>query len=127
MAEGFFNFIASEKNLPCTASSAGISTCDGLKASEYAITSARFFGVDISKHRSRMITSEIVNDSDLIYLLNPNHYTPFVNSFPEAEKKTFILGNGISDPYGGSLEIYTECAEQIYEAVKNLPILNEKI
>lgn len=123
MAEGMFKSLLEEKNesgIVC--SSAGLMTVDGRQASENAITVAGEYGVDISSHRSRMLTRSITRSADFIVCMTKEHYDTLNRMIPD--EKLFVLGGGIDDPYGRDLDFYRECGKKIHGA---LPELYEKI
>lgn len=122
MAEGILKKLLPQHNI----SSAGIYTADGLGASHYAIEVSKEIDVDISQHKSRQITEEIINDSDLILCMTHSH----TKKLEHVKEKTFTLGgfigadDEISDPYGGKLDEYRYCRQQL-EGL--LPIVAEII
>ncbi len=118
MAEGIFNHAAKERGLNITAGSAGLFVAPGSEVSENSVKAAAEIGVDISGHRPTRITSELIERSDLILTMSSGHKM-MIASMPEAKGKTFTLcdyagGRGeISDPFGGSLEVYEKCMREI--------------
>ncbi|MEE8141648.1 MAG: L-threonylcarbamoyladenylate synthase, partial [Planctomycetota bacterium] len=83
--------------------SAGIAAFDGGKASENATVVMAEQGLDISDHRSRRVTQDMVEEADLIIALSPSHHWQLVEWNPAvAEKVQVIADIGITDPIGGS-------------------------
>lgn len=98
----------------------GIAAFPGTRASNNAIIAMKKKKLDLTGHRSRNITSELVREADSIFALTQGHLYNLLKAFPEARGKTCVLhpeGIDIPDPYGGSLEIYETCARQIENAV----------
>ena len=123
MAEGMFKKLLKEKgDSGIVCSSAGLSTVDGRHASENAQTVALEYGVDISAHRSHLLTRSISRRADMIVCMTQEHFDMLNRLIPE--EKLAILGGGIDDPYGGDIEVYRRCAAEIDAA---LPELYEKI
>ena len=96
-------------------SSAGVSAVDGMPATEEAVEAMRELGLDLSGHRSRSLTREMVAEADQVYTLTASHRRAVLELVPEAEVKVQRLESGgdIADPVGGSLAMYRETAAQI--------------
>jgi protein-tyrosine-phosphatase len=100
-------------------SSAGTGAWDGAPASEGAYLVALERGLDLSSHRARLLTRELVEASDLI-LTMARHHRARVDELG-GDGRVFVLGEfagrssddaEVSDPFGGDLEVYREtCAE----------------
>ena len=118
MAEGLFRALGGEQSTPLQAGSAGLFTVDGLPASENAVLAAAELGADISAHRSRVLTQDMVEKARYLVCMTAAHYDRVLAAFPQAEDKLFtLLPRDISDPYGGDLETYRRCAAKIREGV----------
>lgn len=99
--------------------SAGTGAWDGAPASEGAYLVALERGLDLSSHRARLLTREIVEDASLI-LTMARHHRARVHELG-GEGRVHVLGeyvgkNGeeaeVGDPFGGDLEVYRDtCAE----------------
>lgn len=111
MAEGILKKLLPDHNI----SSAGIFALDGTSASENAILAAKNFEVDISLHKSRQLTDEIADNSDLILCMTTNHKLSLSgvksNYFTVGEYAE--TGEDVSDPYGGTLDDYIACFNQL--------------
>lgn len=124
LAEGLFKKINPEIEVY----SAGLGAVFGMNVSEKSVLAARDYGVDISEHVSRPLSRELLMATDLFVCLSHSHA---INLIPIVGKgRVYVLGNGISDPYGGNLEVYKNCAKEIYdgllklnEDLKTLPII----
>ncbi|MCL1883751.1 MAG: low molecular weight protein arginine phosphatase [Defluviitaleaceae bacterium] len=98
-------------------SSAGVSAYDGSSASKNAVLAMEHEKIDISGHKSRVALSELLETSALILTMTRAHLSYVKASCPAA--KAFTLGEyaeslmDIADPFGGNLEEYRTCAEQI--------------
>lgn len=93
--------------------SAGTGAFDGAPASEGSYLVGLEQGLDLSAHRSRPLTRELVQQSDLILCMSA-HHRERVSDLGGAEK-TYLLGAyagrrgedaAVSDPYGLDLEQY---------------------
>lgn len=100
--------------------SAGLTATPGEPASPNAVLAAREVGADLGSHRARRVTSELLCDSDVIVALDPAHKQVIDGAFPTLRGKVKLLGNGIPDPYGGSLGVYRHCRDTIMTALGEL-------
>ncbi len=119
--------------------SAGVNAYDGDTASANSIKVLKErFGIDISGHRSKQINSDLVNKADLILTLTVGHRDMVVYNFPGARDKTFTIKEfvrknskgtkdtgslDVRDPFGGSMEVYEKCAEEIASEIRALMIV----
>ena len=119
MAEGLFKKLLEERGREdITCSGAGLAAPEGSPASINAKIAAQELGVDISEHRSRLLTRAIARDADMIVCMTQEHYDVLNSIIPE--EKLYILGGGIDDPYGCDLEVYRACAEKIKNSLPGL-------
>src|SRR5213596_1704841 len=129
MAEGLFRQAVKGRGDFCVLS-AGVGAIDGQPPSAYAVQALRELGIDISQQRSRMLTAELVNQADYIFGMTHGHVDAINLLYPQAVEKTFLLrefddtldvfGKDISDPIGGSLEVYLECRDQIEQGLASM-------
>ena len=104
--------------------SAGIMAMDGSAASIHAVSAMLARQLKLADHKSQMFTNELLDWADLILAMTEGHKAA-INS-----KKAYTLGEyagtntSVSDPYGGDLQIYLNCAEEIYML---LQAIKEKI
>ena len=98
-----------------TVSSAGTGAWDGAPASEGAYLVALEGGLDLSGHRARLLTRELVEQADLI-LTMARHHRARVDELG-GEGKVFVLGEyagrdsndcEVSDPFGGLIDVYRD-------------------
>mgnify|MGYP003291518583 CR=1 FL=1 len=97
--------------------SKGISA-DGSPVSENSVKAMAEIGIDISG-----LVSEQLNTTDLIWAdkilcLSLSHKT--VLKMYANEEKITVLAGGISDPFGGDLEIYKKCRDEIVSVINSL-------
>lgn len=99
--------------------SAGTSVYLPSGASYNSIMAMAERNIDLSSHTSRPITSGSLEWADAIYCMTKGQANLVKTMYPDYQHKVFTLSqNDISDPFGGSLEEYKLCANQIFEAVK---------
>jgi protein-tyrosine phosphatase len=96
-----------------TVSSAGTGAFEGAPASEGAYLVALEHGLDLSAHRARRLTQELVRESDLILTMSAHHRDRVMDE--GGVGKVFLLGTyagrkgedaAVNDPYGASLDEY---------------------
>ena len=105
--------------LGITACSAGVTTIDGMPASQGTLADLEEVNIDASKHRSRVLTREIAETADEIYALAYGHMMTVNNMFPSVKDKVRLLAKkSIPDPIGLSLEEYKDCFDLISKAVE---------
>jgi protein-tyrosine-phosphatase len=99
--------------------SAGTGAWDGAPVSEGAYLVGLERGLDLSGHRARLLTRELVNGADLV-LTMARHHRARADELG-GEGHVFVLGEyagrdgdeaEVSDPFGGDLDVYRDtCAE----------------
>src|SRR5580765_6650695 len=129
MAEGLFRTAVKGRH-DFRVLSAGVGAVDGLPPSEYAVHALRELGIDISRQRSRMLTADLVQQADFIFGMTHSHVDAITLLYPQASEKTFLLRefdetldtyeNDISDPIGGSYEVYLNCRDQIEQGIASM-------
>src|SRR5438128_5316965 len=110
--------------------SAGLGAMEGQPPSPYAVQAVRELGIDISAQRSRMLTPELVQQADFIFGMTHSHIDTVMLLYPHAAEKTFMLREfdetldlfekDISDPIGGSYDVYLSCRDQIEQGIVSL-------
>ena len=103
-----------------TVESAGTGAWDGAPASEGAYLVALERGLDLSSHRARLLTREIVEDTDMIFTM-ARHHRARVHELG-GEGRVFVLGEyagregedaEVGDPFGGDLEVYRDTLAEL--------------
>lgn len=98
-----------------TVTSAGTGAWDGAPASEGAYLVGLERGLDLSGHRARLLTRELVEQADLI-LTMARHHRARVDELG-GEGRVFVLGEyagresddcEVSDPFGGLIDVYRD-------------------
>lgn len=121
LAEAAARKLAAERGLEdITFASAGTGAFDGSGASDGAILVGIERGLDLSSHRSRQLTREVVRESDLILGLSEHHVA--MAEELGGEGRTFLLdafasdgssAHPVADPFGQKIEAYREAADDI--------------
>jgi len=103
-----------------TAESAGLCAAEGQPAAAHMQNLAAAYDVDISGHQSRLLTREILEQANFVVCLSAAHAISISIHAHTAQEKIRVLGGGIADPFGGSLEDYRACAEEMNAAMPSL-------
>jgi glycine hydroxymethyltransferase len=129
MAEGIFRHTVKGRG-DYRVVSAGLGAMEGQPPSTYAVQAVRELGIDISTQRSRMLTPDLVNNADYIFGMTHSHIDTVMMLYPGAAEKTFLVREfdetldqfekDISDPIGGSYEVYLNCRDQIEQGIASL-------
>lgn len=102
-------------------SSAGLSSSAGAGASGEAVAVARQYGADISRHRSRGATAELITGADLVLCMTGAQVAAARRIAGEsADIRRLDPDCDITDPMGGGMDAYNRTAGQIARAVENL-------
>ncbi len=129
MAEGIFRHLTQGRR-DIQVLSAGIGATPGQVPSAYAVQAVKELGIDISRQRSRQLTADLVQQADYIFGMTHSHVDTVFLLYPQAAEKTFLLREfddtldifekDISDPIGGSYEVYLNCRDQIEQGIASL-------
>ncbi len=129
MAEGIFRQAARGRGEFCVRS-AGLGAADGQPPTPHAVQAVKEIGIDISSHRSQMVSAELVEQADYILGMTHSHVDTIMLLYPMAAEKVFLLREfdetleefekSISDPIGGSYNIYLTCRDQIEQGIASL-------
>jgi protein-tyrosine-phosphatase len=109
--------------------SAGTMMTEGLPASIETQQLLRREGVDASRHRSRRLTGNLIDASDLILVMEDVHERRVMELAPQSKGRVFLLREFVSsggkslnvpDPIGRGMDIYEQTFEVIKEAVDKI-------
>ncbi len=95
--------------------SAGAYTLPGARATAQAVEALQGMGLDISRHRARALTVELIHQADVIYTMGQSHARAAAALVPAAADKIVPLDpeGDIEDPIGGAVELYVATANRI--------------
>lgn len=118
MAEGLLtDALSTEKTIDCQICSAGLGALIGHPPDPMASQLMLKNGIDISGHRARQVTKEMIRKADLILVMETAHKTAIEESEPSAKGKVFRIGEwgkfDISDPYRKDINAFEEAFELI--------------
>jgi len=129
MAEGLFRRAAGGRG-DFRVLSAGLGAANDQPPTPHAVAAMRELGIDISGHRSRMLTADLAEEADYIFGMTRSHVDTIALLYPQAAEKTFLLREfdealepfekDIGDPIGSSYEVYVNCRDQIKQGIASL-------
>jgi protein-tyrosine phosphatase len=96
--------------------SAGLAAMMGAEASAGAVTAVRELGADLSSHRSRALTMDLLFLADHVFAMTDSHLAALEDiEVPELPVPRLLSpeGRDVSDPIGAEPEIYRACAQEI--------------
>ncbi|NQU23637.1 MAG: threonylcarbamoyl-AMP synthase [Candidatus Nealsonbacteria bacterium] len=96
--------------------SAGIAAMMGGRASREAVETMGRLGLNIQEHETQPLTEPLVRHADVIYTMTRAHREAIVAQWPSSAERTQLLctdGSDVSDPIGGPIARYRQCATQI--------------
>ncbi|MGD2136523.1 MAG: low molecular weight protein arginine phosphatase [Gemmatimonadales bacterium] len=106
-------------------SSAGTGAWEGAPASEGAYLVGLEHGLDLSRHRARLLTRDLIRESDLI-LTMARHHRVRVDELG-GEGKAHVLGEyaglmgpeaEVADPFGSDIDVYRETYDELDELIE---------
>ncbi|MFH1824244.1 MAG: low molecular weight protein arginine phosphatase [Candidatus Firestonebacteria bacterium] len=100
--------------------SAGVSTIAGMFASSEVIEILKKEGIDATFHYSKGLSKDMIESSNLIFVMSHNHLNEIIRRVPTSKNKVFLLDKeDISDPINGAMEDYEKCFNLIKKAIEN--------
>ncbi len=99
--------------------SAGTYAMGGGRATPQAAEAVRDVGGDLSKHRSRPLSVELVHQADVIYTMGAAHAQTVKAMVPSASEKVHTLDpdGDIDDPIGSDVEVYRSLAVHLNKLI----------
>jgi predicted ATP-grasp superfamily ATP-dependent carboligase/protein-tyrosine-phosphatase len=96
----------------------------GRRSPADAAAAAAMWDVDLTTHRSRVVSAELVRQSDVIFVFDRANYSRMIELFPEARDRLHLLGaldaGGplfVPDPWGRGADVYAATYGRIAEAL----------
>ncbi len=128
LAEAIARKVAIERGLPeIEVASAGTSAYEGAMASDGSLLVGLERHLDLAGHRSQPLTRELVEQSDLVLAMAPQHLeraerlggggkSYLLASYPQSGSR----GRSISDPVGAELDVYRETADELEREIRRV-------
>ncbi len=101
----------------------------GRRSPPEAVAAAARYGVDLSAHRSQLLTADRARAADLILVMDPTQRRAICNRFGRAERDVLVLGDldpepsgsrAIRDPVTQPLPVFEETYARIERCVREL-------
>ena len=116
------------KQIDWQVGSAGLFTGNGMAASLPAVEVLREQTIDLTPHRSRVVTKDIIDVATLIVVMTVTHAVELKRRFPETQDRIYLLksfdpgcgGGDIPDPLGGTIAQYRTIRDEIEAALPDL-------
>jgi len=119
MAASVFRRLCDEHGVVANIASAGLAASDGAPISRNARRTLDNAGIAVHCPTSSMLTTPLVENSDLIVTMTHGHSHAIHAQYPEATEKTAPLltyagmQNDVVDPFGGDLDEYQACLDSM--------------
>ncbi|WAH36872.1 low molecular weight protein arginine phosphatase [Alicyclobacillus dauci] len=129
MASALARHHVAAHGLNWTVDSAGIYAVPGQPMAAYATDALIRRHVLVPNHQSQPVTPELIEQADLIFAMTRSHKADLLRKFAEAHGKVFTLAEfvegesaaaDVTDPFGGSPEVYEACAEALDATIQKL-------
>jgi L-threonylcarbamoyladenylate synthase len=100
--------------------SAGTYAMPGMRATPQAVDAIKDLGGDLTRHRSRPLTVELIHQADVIYTMGRGHAQAVRSLVPSAADKVETLDpdGDIEDPIGSDLAVYKSLAGELYSLIQ---------
>ncbi|MBX3048629.1 MAG: hypothetical protein KF885_05580 [Anaerolineales bacterium] len=132
MAEGFLKELAVSKSFASNwhIESAGTWGQPGLPAAAGSLNAMQARNINISQHRSRIVSAALIAEADLILTMESGHKEALQIEFPEKRDCVYQLSEligeefDIEDPIGQSLQRFERTANEIKDLlIRGLPTI----
>ncbi len=110
--------------------SAGVGAMSGQGASRSSVALAKERGLDLSQHKSRAVTVDLVENATHIFAMSHSHIAAILSDYPEAEDKVYLVseftaddnlrGEDLSDPFGSDISAYRETLEHLQKMLPSV-------
>jgi protein-tyrosine phosphatase len=119
-----------DKKTDIEVSSASVIDMQGMPADPTAVEILHGQGLDGAGHHSKLLTEDMVSQTDMVIVMEGIHKKIILDQYPEAEGKIHLLKSfspdyseehgDIKDPYKLSIFQYRLCFSEIYIAIDGL-------
>lgn len=105
------------------AASAGTWAREGYPAAQESQALLSKMGIDISRHRSRMVTEGLLKNASLVLVMEKGHKEALHYEFPAFKSRIFLLSEmcgieaDVHDPVGGTLSDFEATIRDIQELI----------
>ena len=101
--------------------SAGVFAMNGTRATPQAVEAVRNLGGDLGRHRSQLLTPELLYQADVIYVMGRSHAQSVDSMSHLAGPKIRMLDSegDIEDPIGSDIKTYQSLAERMRGLIRS--------
>lgn len=108
--------------------SAGVSARGGEPMTPHSVTALKKAGIDASRHSSRALTQEMLDEAVLVLCMTESHRAMIEATAHPAPRHLHLFreflpageATEIADPYGGPLSSYEVSRDEMVEAIPSL-------
>jgi len=106
--------------------SAGLAAYPGMAASAEASAVAREAGLDLTLHRAKLLSAELLEKAELVLVMTAGHKAALLagatgNAGKLYTVKEYVATAGdVADPFGGSLACYHQTVQELHGLVNML-------
>ncbi|MDB5298269.1 MAG: ywlE [Phycisphaerales bacterium] len=103
-----------------TVASAGAYAMPGSRATPAGVDAVKALGADLTTHRSRQLTPELIHQADMIFAMGRGHAAAVAAMAPSARSKVATLDpeGDIEDPIGGDPGLYQSLAGELRRLIE---------
>jgi protein-tyrosine phosphatase len=124
MAQAVLGHRLRQRGSPAIVESAGLAALVGRPADPFAQDLMRARGLDISHHRARQLTSEVLRSFELVLVMETTHQRVIEAEYPVARGRVHRLGRmggfDIPDPYRQGRAAFEHALELIDRGIVEL-------
>jgi protein-tyrosine-phosphatase len=108
--------------------SAGVAARAGEPISENSVLALKKVGLDLVGHSSQPLTRALLDDALAVFCMTESHRAMIQYLFEPSRRNVHLFREflpraserEIADPYGGPLELYETCRDEMVEAIPSL-------
>ena len=108
--------------------SAGIAARQGDPISDNAAVAMKRVGLDLSPHASQPVTQPLLDGALAVFCMTESHRAMIQLQFERVPKHLYLFREflpppvdpEVNDPYGGPLNVYETCRDNLVEAVPSV-------
>lgn len=98
--------------------SAGTSALVGSRAHPIVVEQMMREGVDVTGHRARQCTAELLREADLVLVMEKGHLRWLSTAFPQFHGRAFLMGHWqagseVADPIGQTQEFFDHVKAEV--------------
>lgn len=123
MAERYLRHRASENGGSLSVRSAGFIQIEDRPSPPLAVETAAEYGVDLSGHRSTVVSESMLHESDVVFIMDLYNRLRVRDEFGDLDHTYFLSAFGpddgieIRDPYGGDAAAFRRAYDEVTTAV----------